>query len=123
MDILLSIHPNFIAQIKLGLKKFEYRKMLPKMKVQTIYIYGTRPISKVIAKFKVQQVISDNLVSLWEKTKYNSGITEEEFFQYFSKCDTAYAIEIVNFELLPEPLELEEFCGKKHPPQSFYYLK
>ncbi|HFC8472963.1 TPA: ASCH domain-containing protein [Neisseria subflava] len=123
MDILLSIHPNFIAQIKLGLKKFEYRKMLPKMKVQTIYIYGTRPISKVIAKFKVQQVISDNLVSLWEKTKYNSGITEEEFFQYFSKCDTAYAIEIANFELLPEPLELEEFCGKKHPPQNFYYLK
>lgn len=123
MEILLSIHPNHIEQIKLGIKKFEYRKILPKMKVQTVYIYGTSPISKVVARFEVKQVISDTLVPLWEKTKYNSGIIEEEFFQYFSKRDTAYAIEIANFELLPEPLELEEFCGKKHPPQSFYYLK
>lgn len=123
MKILLSIHPNYIEKIELGIKKFEYRKILPKMKVQTVYIYGTSPISKVVARFEVKQVISDTLVPLWDKTKYNSGITEEEFFQYFSKCGTAYAIEIANFELLPEPLELEEFCGKKHPPQSFYYLK
>lgn len=123
MKILLSIHPNHIEQIKSGIKKFEYRKILPKMKVQTVYIYGTRPLSRVVAKFEVQQVIADNLVSIWEKTKYNSGITEEEFFQYFSKCDKAYAIGIANFELLPEPLKLEEFCGKKYPPQGFYYLK
>ena len=123
MKILLSIHPNHIEQIKLGIKKFEYRKILPKMKVQTVYIYGTSPISRVVAKFEIKQVISDNLVSLWEKTKYNSGIMKEDFFQYFGQCDKAYAIEIANFELLLKPLELKEFCGKEYPPQNFYYLK
>ena len=47
MEILLSIHPNHIEQIKLGIKKFEYRKILPKMKVQTVYIYGTKGCCKI----------------------------------------------------------------------------
>ena len=123
MDILISMHPEFITQINLGLKKFEYRKTLPKLSVNTVYIYGTRPLSRVVAKFEVKRVISDNLISLWEKTNYNSGITKERFFQYFGEHNNGYAIEIVNFRLLPHPLQIEEFCGKKHPPQNFYYLK
>ena len=47
-DILISINPTFIDLIFEQKKIYEYRKSIFRKKISTVYVYVTRPISKVI---------------------------------------------------------------------------
>lgn len=47
MDIILSLYPENIEKIALGIKKFEFRRSIYKDKtVKKVYIYATVPIKK-----------------------------------------------------------------------------
>ena len=48
MKVALSIKPEYVAEIKAGRKRFEYRKAIFKQKVEKVYIYGSAPVSKVV---------------------------------------------------------------------------
>lgn len=67
MKVLLSIKPEYAEQILKGRKKFEYRKSIFKnSKVDTVIIYATMPIGKVIGEFKVGNIISLTSRELWK---------------------------------------------------------
>ena len=53
MNVILSIKPEFVEKIFSGEKQYEYRKVLFKQKVDTVYIYASRPISKIVGEFKI----------------------------------------------------------------------
>ncbi|CAK7038989.1 ASCH domain-containing protein [Phascolarctobacterium sp.] len=119
--ILLSIKPEYVNRILSGEKKYEYRKRLAKNKSCIILIYSTAPVMKVVAKAEVNGTISAAPSTLWEMTKYNSGISRKKYREYFQNCKTAYAYKFGKIIVFDSPLDLSEF-NLSIPPQSFAYV-
>jgi predicted transcriptional regulator len=121
MKALLSIKPEFAFQIFAGNKKFEYRRKIFKQPVDTIVVYVSSPISMVLGEFEIEDLLFDNLDELWNKTKCEAGISEEFFYQYFTKKELGYAIKIGKVTQFDTPLPLGKTYGLK-PPQFFAYI-
>lgn len=124
MKVLLSIKPEYVKEIMNGRKKYEYRKRIFKNKeVDTIIIYATKPIGKVIGEFEVGNILEEEPKRLWKRTKFVSGISKNNFDEYFKDTKNGFAIEIKRFTPYVEPLELVDLDRKiKHAPQSFMYV-
>ena len=122
MRVLLSIKPEFVEKIINGTKAFEYRRVICKRKdVKTVVVYESNPIRKVVGEFDVGEIIRDDPISLWSKTKDFSGTTSEMFFKYFANRKFGYAIKIESYKACRKPKSLESL-GAPLPPQSFRYL-
>lgn len=124
MKVLLSIKPKYVERIFKGNKKYEYRKRIFKdLEVDTIIVYSTSPIKKVVGQFKINNIIEENPIYIWEHTKEYSGINKEEYDKYFEGRDKGFAIGIKETEIYDKPMDLSEFnLNLKHPPQSFMYI-
>ena len=123
MKVLLSIKPEYAEKILNGSKCFEYRKSIFKNReVETVVIYATMPVGKVIGEFTVNGILEDDPDALWEQTHDCSGITRDFYQQYFNGCTTATAILVSNPKRYPHPLDLKEVSGSDVAPQSFRYL-
>ena len=123
MKILLSIHPKFVEKILTGKKRFEFRKTLPTKDVESVIIYATKPVGKVVAEFKVKSIHSKSPEQLWLETKNYAGIDKNFFFQYFKGREIAHAFEVGKLMVFEQPKELKEFVSSGTPPQSFCYIK
>jgi type I restriction enzyme S subunit len=107
-----------------GEKIFEFRKTrLSKDKIGKIYIYSTAPVKKIIARIVIEDILEDSPDALWNRCKSKSGISEEEFFNYFSEKDIAFAIQIKKVEKLKKPIDPYKKLENFAPPQSYYYLR
>jgi predicted transcriptional regulator len=123
MKVILSIKPEFAEKIFNGSKKFEFRRRLYKNKqIKTVVVYASSPISKVIGEFEIEDVIHDELNSLWETTSEHSGISRDCYFDYFKGTEMGFAIAVKKAELYDEPVCIKETFGIK-PPQSFAYVQ
>ncbi len=124
MMILLSIKQVYCDLILNGTKRFEFRKRLPKglKSGDEVAIYCTRPVSKVVAYFRIADVIRTTRESLWQRTRLAAGIDYVTFMRYFSATQQASAIKIGKLYVLNMPLSLVRLRGKSTPPQSFLYL-
>ncbi|MCC6096972.1 ASCH domain-containing protein [Limosilactobacillus sp.] len=124
MKILLSIKPEYVERILNGTKKFEYRKKIFKNKnVNTVVIYATKPIGKVVGEFYIRNIIEDNPQTIWNLTNKYSGISKNSFDEYFHNVQEGFAIEIAHFVKYKKELELNEVSKKlKSAPQSFAYI-
>lgn len=124
MKALLSIKPEYAKKIFNGEKKYEYRRRLFKRKdINTIVVYVTKPVGKVIGEFQIDAVLEGELNSIWEQTKLYAGIDKNEYIAYFSGRKTGFAIVIKNITVYKKPLELIELNPNiKYPPQSFIYI-
>ena len=65
MNVILSIKPEFVEKIFSGEKQYEYRKVLFKQKVDTVYIYASRPISKIVGEFKIEKILCDTAANVY----------------------------------------------------------
>ena len=117
----MSIKPIYAEKILSGQKRFEYRKIPCKQKIDRILIYSTSPIMKVVGEVQVIEVLSDTPSRIWEKTKMNSGVSKEFFDQYFNGRHTAIAYALGRVAEYELPKELAEF-GITNAPQSFVYI-
>lgn len=124
MKALLSIKPEFVAEIIEGRKKFEYRKKVFKRSdVSSIVVYATKPYGKVVGEFEIAEIIEESLDTLWNETRKFSGISEEFFYDYFKDRESGFAIKIKKFIEYEEHLELSEFDSSiKVAPQSYCYI-
>ena len=119
--ILLSINPEYAIQIIEGKKKYEFRKRVAKRKVDTIVIYCTSPVKKILGEVRVRSVISDKPQNLWKRTKKFAGIKKKDFDHYFKGNSIAYAYELEEVQVFDIPKELSDY-GVHIAPQSFIYL-
>ncbi len=124
MKVLLSIRPEYADRIFKGEKKYEYRKTLFKREdVDTVIVYATKPVGKVIGEFKIDSIMEDNPINIWEKTKLYSGIDKNVYTEYFAGREKGFAISIKKTRIYKKPLELEELnFNIKCAPQSFMYI-
>lgn len=118
---IFSIKPKYVSQIIDGTKKYEFRKCKLARPVDTIIIYATAPISKIIGEFHVSEILVDSPNVIWNKTQFYSGLNEDEFFSYFCNCKRAIAYEIQEVMIYPVCKELLDL-GIKYIPQSFAYI-
>lgn len=122
MKVLLSIKPQFAIKIFDGTKKFEFRKSLFKNStVNTVVVYASSPIRKVIGEFTIDEILEEKPAVLWEMTQKHSGISREYFDKYFFNRDRAFAIKVKETTRYQEPKDLIDF-GLNFAPQSFVYL-
>jgi len=122
MKVVLSIKPEFANKIFEGTKKYEFRRTIFKNpNVTKVVVYASSPIQKVIGEFEIDRIITDDLETLWNKTKKHSGISEDFFFEYFDNKEHGFAIKIKNTRLYNRPKCIREDYNL-FPPQSFLYL-
>ena len=122
MKIIVSINPEYVEKILSGEKKFEYRTRVAKQQVDTLVIYATKPIMKVVAEVEILGVIATSPEELWNQTKKQSGITKSFFDEYFKDRQIAYAYKLGEVKVYEKPKSLMDF-GLRMPPQSFVYTK
>jgi predicted transcriptional regulator len=122
MRLLLSIKPQFANLIFTGEKRYEFRKAIFRRNdVDTVVVYASYPVCKVIGEFRIDEVVEDELDRLWRKTREFAGISKEFFFEYFSNRPVGYAIKVKSYKSYKRPYNLEAVHGIK-PPQSFAYI-
>ncbi len=122
MKVLLSIKPQFAIKIFDGTKKFEFRKsMFKNSNINTVVVYASSPMQKVIGEFTIDEIMEESPDALWEKTKKHSGITKEFFDEYFFNRDRAFAIKVKEANRYQQPLDLIDF-DLSFAPQSFVYI-
>lgn len=124
MKVLLSIKPQYADRIFNGEKKYEYRKSIFKRNdIDTVVVYSTKPVGKVIGEFEIDTIIKGTPTEVWEITKKYSGIYKKDYKQYFSGRNDCVAIAIKNARRYDEPIELNQYNPNiKVAPQSFIYL-
>ena len=119
----MSIKPQYVEKIRRGEKKFEFRRVLPKhQEVDTIIVYASKPVGKVVGEMIVGDFLTYPTEKLWEWTKDEAGITREEFYNYFQGKTNAHAIEIKSYRDYEQPIPLDVLLPSRVPPQSYCYL-
>jgi predicted transcriptional regulator len=122
MNVLLSIKPEYTEKIFGGEKKYEFRKQIPKLIVESVFVYECRPSTNIVGYFTVKRILSGSPRKIWEKCKKSSGIEKKEFFSYCNGKRFVYAFEIDRtFPFVP-PINPFEICPDFKPPQNFSYL-
>ncbi|MBA2863982.1 ASCH domain-containing protein [Methanococcus maripaludis] len=117
-QILLSIKPIFAERIKEGKKTVEIRRMFHADPGDSIFIYESKPVQRITARFKVEKVIHYLPDKLWDLTKDVNGLSKEEFDSYCTKPGMYVAVYIKDLEVFETPInpyKLENF----RPPQNY----
>lgn len=134
--IMLAIKPEYVEKIFDGLKRYEYRKRIPNHPISQIVIYETSPVSKVVGKVDVGEIINNTPDNLYDETKRWAGISKEEYDKYFGVSDelrdeyfrgnpcwgSAYAYSLNHPVIFSRPVSIEEY-GLRGAPQSYVYLE
>ena len=119
--MLLSINPEYVERIISGEKVYEYRKTKCRKDVDKIIIYETSPCKKIVAEADLAEVLEDDVLSVWHKTKKYSGVTYKFYRKYYKGKKKAVAYHLINVVVYSNPIDLEEL-GVSCAPQSFCYL-
>jgi predicted transcriptional regulator len=121
MKALLSIKPEFVDKIISGEKKYEYRKRIFKQKIESVVIYCTMPVGKIIGEFTIDKIINDTPLNIWSETKNESGIGFDYFSDYFKDKDQGYAMKIDKLNLYNKAISKDSLSNFT-APQSFKYV-
>ena len=119
--VLMSIKPEYVDKIFSGKKKYEYRKRMCKEKIDTIIVYSSSPIQKVVGELEIKQVLYDKKSIIWNKTNKYGGITKTKYDKYYENCDYAVAYEIEKAILYDKQKDLKDF-NVRTAPQSYVYI-
>ena len=121
-QLLISIQPIHAKAIYEGRKRIELRRSLPKKSHGHLaFIYETAPMSMVTGWFRIGGFIHLKKDEFWKKFGLMTGITEDEFFYYFSGQECAHGIYIDSAHRLDITLSLKDFRLNR-PPQSCRYI-
>ena len=122
MKVLLSIKPEFAEKIFSGEKKFEFRRSIFKNRnVKKILVYASSPVQKVIGEFEIDEIVHQDIETLWDMTSSHSGISKEYFTSYFAGKQQGFAIKIKNLRKF-KTAQCIRTQYNAHPPQSFVYV-
>lgn len=120
--VLLSIRPEHVEAILAGTKKFEFRKWTFSDSVDTIFLYATSPVKRILGEVKIADRIEGTPEEVWEKLKADAGVSKEDFFTYFGNAVEAFAYKLTNVVRYKKPKTLADF-GVHHAPQTFTYTE
>jgi len=120
--LLMSINPEHVENILMGKKHFEFRKTRCKQEIDSIIIYSTAPIGRVVAEAEVIDVLVDTPERIWACTADEAGIDKAFFDRYYAGRDSAVAYALGTVRRYKKPKLLADY-GVKAAPQSYVYIK
>jgi predicted transcriptional regulator len=125
MNVLLSIKPKYVEEIKKETKKYEFRKSVFKSLEDSdrVFIYSSFPVKKIVGCFKVGKILEEHPRVLWQELKDFAGIDEEDFFKYFENKEKGFAISIEELDIFKNPVDPKEIKEDFRPPQTFSYIE
>ncbi|QIO21735.1 hypothetical protein [Haloarcula sp. JP-L23] len=126
MNVLLSIKPEFAEKILSGGKRYEFRKTVfsDPEEVDTIFLYASSPVQRIVGAFTMDEVISDSPANLWREYGHYSGISDRSrFMSYFEGTEEGHAIEVDHVHEFDQPINPAQRTDDFSPPVSFYYLQ
>jgi len=119
---LMAIHERYADAIMDGVKRVEFRKRRLADDIETVWVYATAPVSKVIGRFSVEEIVQGTPQDIWERYGSVGVIERDAFFNYYDGATTAVAIIVGAAARLPDPITLDEIDPRPAVPQSFAYL-
>jgi hypothetical protein len=122
MKVLMSIKTEYTNKILDKIKLYELRKKPFNENVDTVIIYSSGKVKKVVGEFKIDEIIKDSPDNIWNLGEKVLGINKKSFYEYFKHSEFAYAIKIKDVIKYDIPKDLKDF-GIKKAPQSFCYIK
>ncbi|MDR3290685.1 MAG: hypothetical protein LBT10_00905 [Methanobrevibacter sp.] len=108
MNVLMSIKPNFVEKIVSKEKTYEFRRNIFKKEVEKVVIYSTSPEKKIIGYFISNEIIEDRPENLWDDLSDQSGLNEENFFNYFKEKETGFALKIDDLKVFQNPVNTDD---------------
>ncbi len=123
--LLISIHPCFAEKIIDGKKRYEFRRKWAVRPVDTLVIYSTSPVKRIVAIASVQKIISGTPANLWDIAKKSGGgISQRQLLSYFKGRKSGFAVKLDNIKVVSDGVDPTSIFGKGfRPPQSFRYLR
>ena len=125
-NILISLEKKYADDIISGNKTVELRnRRMNLSKGDKIWVYSKQPQGSVVMVTTVKAIDKGSPESLWHQYQKICGITEREFFAYFSGVKIGHAISLYEIEPFRYPVPLEKIRKKDkkfHPPQFSKYL-
>ena len=118
----MSINPEHVDNILSGTKKYEFRKTRCKEDIDSIIIYSTFPIMKVVAEVEVKEIIEGTPQVIWNKTQTAAGIDKLFFDRYYLGRSTAVAYALGKVKKFSTPKLLADY-GIRTAPQSYVYVR
>lgn len=87
MKVMLSIKPEYVERILSGEKRYEFRRrVFKRTDVDTIVIYETAPVSKVVAEAHIDEIIAGTAWDVWDRTGQQGGISRERVHGLLPGC-------------------------------------
>lgn len=120
---LMSIHPQYAEAIFEGSKTVEFRKRRLARDIDTVYVYATSPIQRILGSFEIERIDEDSPENIWDKYGTDGMIDEEAFFRYYDGKDSAVAIVVKKTSEFSNPISLKQIEPKTIAPQSFRYIE
>lgn len=119
---LMSIHQRWADAIMDGRKRVEFRKRRLAPDIETVIVYATAPVSKVVGRFTVERVVSGTPDDIWASFGAVGVIDYADYCSYYEGSDSAVAIVVGDAERFEDPLALADIEPRPAVPQSFAYL-
>ncbi len=126
--LLISIKPKYAKKIFKGEKTIELRKSAPTKAKKGSYllIYVTSPIQELWGICKIENIIKEKPHILWKNLGKQTGITKQEFQEYYKTNDKAYGIQLTDvtnlFENSVNLDNLRNIIPGFMPPQTYRYI-
>lgn len=119
---LMAIHPKYADAIMDGEKAVEFRKRRLADDIREVWVYATAPVSQVIGKFVVEEIVESDPNSIWKRFGAHGVIGRDDFFDYYEGSTAAVAIVVAAATRFTEPFSLGDIDPKPAVPQSFAYI-
>lgn len=124
--VLLSILPEWAEAILEGKKKWEYRRIPPKVETGTrIVMYATGNRKEILGDFFVEKILKQPINELIEQTLSETPHQVEDIHSYFTGLKIGSAIKIKDPKRYKKNISLNQIKDDIPdfvPPQSFRYL-
>lgn len=90
-----------------------------------VLLYASSPTMTLVGQGEVKKIEVSSLDRIWQRHGPQTGITREEYDEYFNGLDQAVAIVLTNVRRLERPRPLDDLRRRLNgfrPPQSYRYL-
>lgn len=125
-DILISLEPKYADKIFAGEKRVELRRRTMRVSPGcTIWIYVKVPVGSIVGRARVEAVHASSPASLWRRFGLVSGLSRQEFFEYFKGVTEGFALVLEGARRLRRTFPLDSLRGVAenfNPPQFFVKL-
>lgn len=126
--LIISVKPEYARKILKGEKTIELRKCAPKRvgKDGYILIYVTAPVKELWGVYKIENIIKENPNTLWKNFGKQTGITKQEYNDYYKENKNAFGIQIQEVKnLFKHSIKLhslKNLIPGFMPPQTYSYI-